>query len=135
MSDKKMICQKCGEAEVLWLHTARGKAVLVDAEGVIDGEERYDKEKHSCHWETCPAKPEGQGQQQQDGRGTCKDCQQDVVWMLTKKGKKVPVVPSTYHDETIYNDWVNKCHWDVCPFRQSGEPADAPINNDQEIPF
>lgn len=132
-----LICQKCGEAEVVWLHSKNGKPVLCDAGSVTLGEERYDQNKHSCHWETCSAKPEGQ-ERKMDGPAHCKDCQEEIVWMPTKKGKKVPVQPSTYHGEVIFNDWVNKCHWDTCAHRKLEQPPageGVTFTSEDEIPF
>ena len=137
MSDKTIICQKCNEAEVIWMHTPRGKAVLVDAASAQAGETQYDKARHSCHWETCKNKPEGAGNPQFSGPAFCKDCGEEVVWMLTKRGKKVPVNVNTYHDELIYNDWVNKCHWETCVAKnEQGPPAGEGVTFDEsEIPF
>lgn len=45
-------CKSCN-AEIIWLKTAAGKNMPVDAD-TYHGEEQFDREKHQSHFATCP---------------------------------------------------------------------------------
>lgn len=106
-------CVRC-QATVLWMHTEKGKPILVDAASCADHTVRYDRDLNHCHYETCTNKPEGQSDSG-NNRAPCRDCGDEVVWMTTSKGKKVPVNPDTYHDEAEFSSWANQVHWETCP--------------------
>ena len=46
---------------------------------------------------------------------TCKFCGENVVWMKTKKGKKILVDAETCNEnDTEYNKETMKCHFETC---------------------
>lgn len=139
---KPMKCVHCG-TEVVWMHTEKGKPILVNADSCYDEEARYDKEVNHCHYESCSNKPD-----QGNNIAPCRDCGAEIVWMTTSKGKKVMVDLDTYHDEKQFNSWVNKVHWETCPValaRKAEEEGTTPgvpptdpaldLANQEEIPF
>jgi thiamine kinase-like enzyme len=46
-------CSSCG-ASIVWLKTAAGKNMPVDAETVGDADQVYELGKHKPHWASCP---------------------------------------------------------------------------------
>ena len=47
-------CRSCG-ADVIWLTTSGGTRLIVDAETVWPGDQRFTpKVGHRAHWATCP---------------------------------------------------------------------------------
>lgn len=58
---------------------------------------------------------------------TCKYCGEEIVWMETKKGKKIPVDLETCDEnDTLYDKSYMKCHFETCtkqPPRAEGGPA------------
>lgn len=46
-------CRSCG-AEIVWLKTAAGKNMPVDAETFETGDELFDIKRHTSHFATCP---------------------------------------------------------------------------------
>lgn len=40
-------------AQIIWLKTARGKNMPVDADTVAPGEIEYDRQRHTSHFDTC----------------------------------------------------------------------------------
>ena len=54
MSGLKLVrCRSCGQYMV-FLPTANGKKMPVDAESVDEGDEEFDHTKHISHFSTCP---------------------------------------------------------------------------------
>jgi hypothetical protein len=46
----------------------------------------------------------------------CRDCSQSIVWLKTRRGKKIAVETADCNaDDEIYNSKVHQCHWNVCP--------------------
>jgi hypothetical protein len=126
-----MKCSKC-QAECVWMHTANGKSILVDADTCFDPEARYDRTVNKCHWETCAMAET----KESTNKATCNDCQGDVVWLPTKGGKKVLVDAESFHDETVFDRSIHKCHWDTCPFRKVVEQTETEIQQAiEEIPY
>ncbi len=50
---KTVACKGCGD-DIVWLKTMKGKNIPVDADTVVSNEEIFDKDTHTCHFETCP---------------------------------------------------------------------------------
>lgn len=50
---KTVPCKGCGD-EIVWLKTQKGKNIPVDADTVTSGDEIFDRNVHTCHFETCP---------------------------------------------------------------------------------
>jgi len=48
-----MKCRKCN-AEIVFLRTATGKMMPVDANTVKPGDVNYEHHKHTSHFATCP---------------------------------------------------------------------------------
>lgn len=46
-------CRSCG-AQIVWMKTAAGKNMPVDAETVEHGDEQFDSKRHVSHFSTCP---------------------------------------------------------------------------------
>lgn len=46
-------CRSC-DAEIVWLKTATGKNMPVDASTVTEGDDKFNPEKHVSHFATCP---------------------------------------------------------------------------------
>ena len=52
--EKKIVeCKSCG-ADMVWLITKNGKRIPVDADTVVAGEEIFDPDSMTTHFETCP---------------------------------------------------------------------------------
>jgi hypothetical protein len=47
------LCKSCG-AQIVWMKTATGKNMPVDAESVEKGDEQFDHTRHTSHFSTCP---------------------------------------------------------------------------------
>ena len=56
MSEARRVshCRSCG-ADIVWLPTASGKSMPVDASTVDDEDEHYEHSKHVSHFATCPS--------------------------------------------------------------------------------
>jgi hypothetical protein len=46
-------CRSC-DAKIVWLKTAKGKSMPVDAATVEEGDELFDHKRHVSHFATCP---------------------------------------------------------------------------------
>ena len=46
-------CRSCG-AEIVWLKTAAGKNMPIDAETWEPGDDEFDHKRHTSHFATCP---------------------------------------------------------------------------------
>lgn len=46
-------CRSCDE-NIVWLKTATGKNMPVDADTVEEGDEVFDSKTHTSHFSTCP---------------------------------------------------------------------------------
>ena len=46
-------CRSCGQY-IVFLPTATGKTMPVDAESVDEGDDEFDPKKHISHFSTCP---------------------------------------------------------------------------------
>ena len=46
-------CRSCGEY-IVFLKTATGKSMPVDADSVDEGDDQFDHTKHVSHFATCP---------------------------------------------------------------------------------
>lgn len=46
-------CRSCG-AQIVWMKTAAGKNMPVDAETVESGDTEFDGKHHVSHFSTCP---------------------------------------------------------------------------------
>lgn len=46
-------CKSCG-ADIVWLVTKNKKMIPVDADTVVEGEEIFDSDTMTTHFETCP---------------------------------------------------------------------------------
>lgn len=45
-------CNRCG-ADIVWIGTFRGKRMPVDADTYDAGDEIYERDKHTSHFDTC----------------------------------------------------------------------------------
>lgn len=50
---KTVPCRSCGQY-IVFLPTASGKSMPVDAESVTEGDEQFDPKTHVSHFSTCP---------------------------------------------------------------------------------
>lgn len=46
-------CKSCG-ADIVWLVTKNNKMIPIDADTVVEGEEIFDSDTMTTHFETCP---------------------------------------------------------------------------------
>jgi hypothetical protein len=46
-------CRSCG-AEIVWLRTASGRNMPINAETFEPGDEQFDAKRHQSHFATCP---------------------------------------------------------------------------------
>lgn len=58
MAFKKRIanCRDCG-AEIVFLKTAKGRKIPINAATVADGDELFAAQEHQVHFNTCPGNP------------------------------------------------------------------------------
>ena len=50
----KAECKACHEP-IVWLKTFKGKNIPVDDNSSVrEGDETFDRSRHSCHFDTCP---------------------------------------------------------------------------------
>lgn len=56
MAKRTVKCRACG-ADIVFMKTAKGKIIPVNADTVSDGDEQFDYKRHTSHFATC-TKPE-----------------------------------------------------------------------------
>lgn len=69
----------------------------------------------------------------------CKDCNAEIVWMLTANGKNIAVDLDSAENELDIDSDVkiifdkrsgHRCHWDICPYaKKSYQPKVVKIND------
>ena len=52
-------CNRC-DADIVWIDTFKGKRMPIDADSYEQGDEIYDRNKHTSHFDTCGNRKEQQ---------------------------------------------------------------------------
>jgi hypothetical protein len=47
----------------------------------------------------------------------CPICKKKILWISTKRNKKVLIDAHSYHDEPCYNPTKHSSHWNFCDYR------------------
>lgn len=130
---KMSSCNKCG-MPIIWLKTQRDKNIPVDPVNVDSEYETFDREKHTCHFDTCPERVGDNGQTQQ------RKTQDSLVLTPFLQGKLVEYVnavkakdPDRKKKGMHFLDLVEQAY-DKPPPQPKPQPP-AQDDFDDDIPF
>lgn len=92
-------CRSCGN-QIVWLKTAKGKNMPVDADTVEVGDQQFDHSRHISHFSSCP---NAEQHRKQQGRGYTKP---DVITQQPVPSTYVRAIPED--EERRINEAINR---------------------------
>ena len=71
---------------------------------------------------------------------TCRSCGVEIVWLMTKNGRWMPVEPETVEEgDDEYDQTKHTSHFDTCPdsaaYRRPAAKNDGAASADRDSPF
>lgn len=132
---KMSSCRNCG-MPIIWLKTSREKNIPVDPVNVDSEYEIFDREKHTCHFDTCPERVQENGGPRQQ-----KPLQESVLspFLQTKLVDYINAIKSGGDHKQAGFHFLTLCEQAYDPAKQpkpKPQPQPQPeMDFDDDIPF